>query len=110
MQIIKNKVERDIQRDNFWTQIQIKSPTINKKTSLIVCASYEYLGDKLKKKDLDNASVEKWVDDIILKWQSKGNSIFNEPVHKEVWAITDEGKKNGEIFISEKINSKTISF
>jgi hypothetical protein len=102
MQIVKSTIKSDSSRDNYWARILLKSSE-NKQTFLFVCASHEYIENSLKTNEVSATKVNELIDDVIVEWQSKGNSIFNKPFHLEVRAVTQNGYENGIQFLKNEI-------
>lgn len=107
MQIVTGALHRDFSRDNYWTTVGLVSENSKKKTDVHLCASYEYLSEKLKTDDLNDEVVNNWVVTAVTDLQKKGDLLFNQPVHFEVRAITDDGKQNGLSFLQDKFGLVT---
>ncbi len=107
MRIVTGALHRDFSRDNYWTKVGLVSDASEKKTDIYLCASYEYLSEKLNTDNLSDAVVNDWVLTAVADIQKKGNDLFTEPAHIEVRAITDDGKANGITFLKEKFGLVT---
>lgn len=105
MRIVTGALHRDLSRDNYWTTVGLVSDTSKKKTDIYLCASYEYLSEKLNTEFLNDAVVNAWVATAVIDIQKKGDELFNEPTHFEVRAVTEEGRENGFSFLQEKISA-----
>lgn len=103
MEVIKEKLHKNFSRDNYWTRIFLKSKEKDKKTTVYICASHEYLGEKLKTSNLTDTAISGWVDTVAEEWQSKGMSVFRKPMHFTVCAMTDDGYKNGLNFLKTEV-------
>lgn len=103
MEVIKGRLHRDNSRDNYWARILFKSPENKGETFLYVCASYEYLHYTFNLNKFDDRELERWVDDVVVEWKTKGDAIFKKPFHLDVKAITEEGRLNGINFLKGEI-------
>jgi hypothetical protein len=74
-------------------------------TTILACASHEYLWDSLGIRDLSDEDVQKWTSKVAEKWVTKGDSIFTQAVHLDVYATTGEGHENGLSFLREEIKA-----
>lgn len=103
MRTITGKLYRDSSRDNFWTKVELVSGKQQRKTEVLLCASYEYLCRDLKANKINDKALEKWVLRTITDFQKKGDSIFRKQTHLEVRAVTSDGYKNGISFLKENV-------
>ena len=105
MRTIFTSIKYDNKRDSYWTKVEIKSEKdSNKKTTLLFCASYEYLGEEVKLKNEDK--ITKWFkDDVLNELIKKGEIIFRKPYHLDVRALTIDGYNNGLTFLQNELTS-----
>jgi len=103
MKIIKEKIREDFKRDIYWTRIHFESEDKKNKSTLIVCASWEYILDINRINDVRDFHLNNWLKDVIKKWESLGGDIFNRPIYYDVYANTDEGRENGLEFLKKEI-------
>jgi len=95
------KVREDFARDTYWFKMRYIDE--NRKAVILVCASWEYLSDYYKVTSLKVKHLDDWRMRTILIWQKKNNTIFGKKIHYDVYANTEEGKRNGLEFL-KKIN------
>ncbi|MDB5264500.1 MAG: hypothetical protein JWN64_71 [Parcubacteria group bacterium] len=103
MNVIRGTLHRDNSRDSYWSRILLKSSENKGETFVYVCASYEYLNYTLNIKTLTDEALHGWVDDVIIEWTAKGDSIFKKPFHIDVKAITEEGRLNGLAYLRKEV-------
>lgn len=103
MHTVMTQLHRDFSRDNYWTKVELVSDKQNRKTNIMLCASYEYLSQYLKTEDLNDQVVGTWIGTVVEDIQKKGEVLFDEPNHLEVRAITQDGYQNGIDFLKERI-------
>ncbi len=103
MEIVKGTLHRDNSRDNYWSRVLLKSPENKGETFLYVCASYEYLNYRLNIDTFSDQALQGWVDDVVVEWTAKGDSIFKKPFHLDVKAITEEGRLNGLNYLKKEV-------
>ncbi len=106
MQTITGKLYRDFSTDSFWTKVEFISDQSNRKTEVLLCASYEYLSQGLNRIEVNERAVNEWVARTVADLQKKGDVLFKKPTHFEMKAITEDGYKNGISFLKEKAESK----
>ena len=102
MKIIKGKIAEDFSRDLFWTRIRFISDDSSKKTLLFTCASQEYLDDLFELSGgqrLESKHFEEWITIVEEKWTKLGEDLFNQDLHYDVYANTQEGEANGIDFL-----------
>jgi hypothetical protein len=101
MKIVREKIKENIDRDIYWTRIYFESEDKNRKSKVLACASWEYILDSNRIKEIKDIHIDNWREIVIKKWESLGDDIFNEEVHYDVYANTPEGKINGLEFLKE---------
>jgi len=105
METIKGKIIEDLDRDLYWTRVVFLNDKEDIKTQVLACASLEYLedlyriGNNIK---LTEANLAEWLDGIIKKWSSLNKDLFNQDIHYDVYANTQEGEANGLDFLIAK--------
>ncbi len=99
MKIQVGNIHEEFSRDTYWARIRFESDDSSKQSTVITCASHEYLWDKLGVRDLSKEDLEKWLNAVVEKWKAKEDSIFKEMVYFDVYANTEEGIENGLIFL-----------
>lgn len=107
MKIIKGAIKEDFNRDLYWARIVFLCNDETKKTSVLVCASEEYLMDLYKlagTKKLGQEHFNKWLDIVIAKWSELNDKLFEKDVHYDVYANTQEGEANGIDYLLAKNN------
>jgi hypothetical protein len=104
MKTIKGKIKEDSDRDVYWTRIIFESEDGNRKTKVLAIASWEYFLDSNRISEVKDVHREQWMESVMNKWESLGDSIFDKKVHYDVYANTDEGRLNGLEFL-KKINA-----
>lgn len=104
MQVFKSKLNYSPDRDIYWAKLslKLKDKDSDKKTSVLVCASYEYLGEKINLKGTDDTKINSWYETIVNEWEKKGKQIFRKQCHYDVRAITENGEKNGLKFLKKE--------
>lgn len=99
MKAVTNAVKRDQSRDSFWTKIDFFTEN-NKKTSFLLCASYEYLTENLDSDEVSDELLNNWVQNEVKDIEIQGEVIFNKPQHITVRAVTEDGYQNGVSFLA----------
>ena len=99
MEIIKGIIKEDFDRDVYWTRIIFESEDRSRRTKVLASASWEYLLDSNRISEVKNIHLEQWMESVVNKWESQGDSIFAKMVHYDVYANTDEGRLNGLEFL-----------
>ena len=98
MKIIKGSVKEEFSRDLYWTRIVFLSDDETKKTSILACASQEYLEDLYRLaggQELEQGHFDEWLNTVIEKWLALGDKLFEKDMHYDVYANTKEGEANG---------------
>jgi hypothetical protein len=103
MKITPEKIKEDFKRDTYWLRVYFISDDESRKSTLLVCSSREYLWDLFGARKPEEVKMNQWLAEVIKKWESLGDTIFNSPVQYDVYANTLEGKKNGLKFLKEEI-------
>ena len=109
MKIIKGKIIEDFDRDLYWTRVVFLSKDESKKTQVLACASLEYLEDLYRIGNgtkLTESHLAGWLDNVIKKWSSLNLEFFNQDIHYDVYANTQEGEANGLDFLIVKSQSR----
>ncbi len=101
MKVIKGKINEDFDRDVYWTRIIFESDDGNCRTKVLASVSWEYLLDSNHVAEVTDVHRTHWIESVMNTWKSKGDSIFAKKIHYDVYANTDEGKKNGLEFLKE---------
>lgn len=104
MQIIDSTLQHDFSRDVYWKKVGLISDNTRKETSILLCASYEYLSNELDTEILTDVVVENWATETITEMRSRGDRLFDKTVNYEVRALTSNGLESGFIFLEEKIS------
>ncbi|MCJ7507977.1 MAG: hypothetical protein MUO85_04510 [candidate division Zixibacteria bacterium] len=107
MKITREKIKKDSNRDVFWTKIIFESKEGGRRSKVLASASWEYIIDKNRISEVRDIHLEQWIESVINKWESKGDSIFDKKVHYDVYANTNEGKVSGLEFLKEIDASET---
>jgi hypothetical protein len=103
MKIITEKIKEDLARDSYWLRIYFSSDDGSQKTTLLVCASRQYLWDFFGAFKPEEVDMKAWLDGVVKKWESLGEIIFNNKIQYDVYVNTLEGKKNALKFLKEEI-------
>ena len=62
----------------------------------MVFATLEYLQDHFHRRDINEADLDRWLDEIVIKkWLVLEDSILNQDVHYDIYATTKEGEAKG---------------
>ncbi len=103
MNIKPEKIKEEFTKDTYWTRIHFESEDKSQKSTLLVCASREYLWDLFGARKPEEVKIDQWLQGVIKKWESMADIIFNNKVHYDVYANTPEGSKNGLKFLKEEV-------
>lgn len=103
MKIDKKSLREDFSRDTYWTRIHFESDDQKKRSTVLICASQEYLEDFFHVRELDKIQLDQWLQNIIKKWESLDDKIFEKEIHYDVYANTPEGVANGSKFLQEEV-------
>ncbi len=104
MEIKKGNINEDPSRDLYWVSIVVVNDDL--KTKILACASDEYLFEKYKTQNLTQEIKDNWVDNVVIeKWKKLGNTLFEQDIHYDVYALTQEGEANGFDFLLKKFQS-----
>ncbi len=103
MKINTEKLKDNFNRDNYWTKIYFSSDDDKENTTVLVCASYEYLWTTFNSREFDDLKLSSWLDRVKVRWEKEGSSIFKNTIHYDVYATTNEGKINGLEFLEKEI-------
>jgi len=105
MKIEIQKIKEDIDRDLYWSRIYFFSDDNSKESKVLVCASFEYFQQLLKKDSFQEDDFNSWLQGIVEKWTKLKDEIFNQDIHYDVYATTKEGEAKGLDFLLEKAKS-----
>jgi|GEM_PF-1347410 len=103
MKITSEKIKEEFARDTYWTRLYIESEDGGKKSTVLVCASREYLWDLFGAKKPEEVKMDQWLNEVIKKWESLRETVFNNSVHYDVYTNTREGAVNGLKFLKEEV-------
>lgn len=106
MKVQRGAVHEEFNRDLYWVKISFLSDDERKKTDILACSSWEYwhgvrrlpIGEKILDADLNI-----WREEVISKWMSFGEEIFNQGIHYDIYATTKEGEANGIDFLMRDV-------
>lgn len=104
MRIEKGEIREDLRRDIYWIKIRLFSDNDSRTTELLICTSIEYLSDLLmvpRGHKIEHEHLEKWFKSVEEKWLKFGEAIFDQDIHFEVCATTQEGREAGLAFLSD---------
>jgi hypothetical protein len=101
MEVQVERVNKESSRDTYWTRIHLNSD--KKETSVLVCASQEYLWYQQGIRRFTPEYLAMFMKSIGDKWRNKGDGVFVKPVHYDVYAVTKEGMQNGEQFLKMEV-------
>lgn len=104
MRIVSSAVYYVPDRDMYWMRIcfqNIAQPM--KKSTVLACASHEYLWDISNAFDISEVRLDQWSNNVLKKWKEVGESIFREVVHYDVYAISQDGVNNGLKYLKENV-------
>ena len=105
MKTERQKLKEDSTRDLYWSRIYFISDDGLKKSKVLLCASFEYIQQLLKKDAFEEADFDSWLEKVVKKWIKLKDDIFNQDIHYDVYATTKEGEANGLDFLLEKAKS-----
>lgn len=96
------KIHYDFDRKTYWTRIYAKSN--GRESVILVCASRNFLQDYFKlRESISDEKLKEWFVEVLKKWEVKGEKIFEQKVHYDVYSMTAEGLKNGIEFLKNEI-------
>ncbi len=102
MKVEVEDVKEEFARDTYWTRIRLSADD-RRNTSVLVCASLEYLWNLKGTRHFNAEQLNQWMRKVGSEWQAKGDAVFSTPVHYDVYAMTNEGKVNGLEFLQTKV-------
>lgn len=108
MKTIPSAIERESDRDLYWTKIIFLSDDKTKKSSVFACISEEKLTDSFRlagEKKLEQKYLDEWVASVVNKWSALGERILDQDVHYDVYSNTSEGEANGLDFLITKVQA-----
>lgn len=103
MSVVKGEIREDVNRDIYWTKIHFESEDKSCKSTVLACASWEYILDANHINEVRDDHLKQWQEGVIKKWESFGDKIFDDELHYDVYATTPEGKLNGEEFLKIEV-------
>jgi len=102
MNIKAERIRENFERDLYWTRIYFESVNRKHMSTVVTCASWEYIIDTNRINEVKDLHLNQWIEKVIKKWKSLGNEIFKKKIHYDVYASTAEGKINGLEFLKKK--------
>ena len=72
-------------------------------STVLVCASYEYLEDLYGAQSIDDVDLDLWLEEVIKKWQGLCEDIFKAKIHYDSYVNAGQGKINGINFLKNEI-------
>lgn len=105
MNIKKGKIREDINRDIYRARVYFESDDRKHASTVLACASWEYILDSNRINEVEAKHLNQWLEEVIKKWRSFGDKIFEKERHYDVYANTPEGEVNGLEFLQKEINS-----
>jgi len=103
MKIEKEMLRDDFHRDTYWSRIHFESDDGTKRSTVLFCASHEYLWDLFRARKFEEVQLNRWHESVIKKWEKVGDKVFKKAVHYDVYSNTNEGKVNGFDFLKNEI-------
>jgi hypothetical protein len=94
-------IKEEQNRDTYWVRIHLKAPSVDKRSTIIACASYEYLSGFAGTNTVDTLDLSRWAEKVAKKWTREGPKVLSRPVHYDVYALTQKGKQRGREFLKE---------
>ncbi|MEO8665777.1 MAG: hypothetical protein ABI462_09795 [Ignavibacteria bacterium] len=101
--IDKENISEEKSRDLYWGRFIIKDENSDRKTKVLLCASWEFLCDEFRVENLTPSQINLWYESIIEKWVLKGEEIFSLPIHYLTFTNTEEGKENALKFLMTEV-------
>ncbi|MFC1626851.1 hypothetical protein ACFL1P_01455 [Patescibacteria group bacterium] len=105
IKVSRNNITEDSSRDIFWSKVVFISANNRKSSSVLFCASKEYLeNNNLLEMDgkMIGASANTWINLVIKKWKTLKNEIFNRKVHYDVYTNDPTVETEGLNFLLKK--------
>ncbi len=99
MKFKEQNLKNDFSRDIYWTQIYVFSDDEKLVSRILICASYEFFCNLLKKTTFNENELENWKKEIVKKWVDKGDNLLDKDIHYDVYSTTEEGEDNGLNFL-----------
>lgn len=99
MKILKGTIQEDFSRDIYWVKIIILSDADDRKSKILACLTQEYLDDLTNNNTEVATALNVWLGEVIKKWQKIGDQIFDQDVHYDVYASSQNGEANGLDFL-----------
>jgi len=94
MKIISGEIKEDSLRDCYWKRVHFKSDDESQKTTLLICASEEYIFSLFNTTEPEEIKIKQWFEKIVENWKSRKDEIFNKEVYYDPYANTPEGIEN----------------
>ena len=107
MKVEKKEVEENFSKDLFWTRTIFTSDDDLEKSEVLMGASQEYFDESQElsgNQKLTKEILDKWLNIAISKWLKLGKEIFEQDVHFDFYATSQEGEANGIRFLLTKVN------
>lgn len=105
IKVSSNDIIEDSSKDIFWSKIDFSSSDDKKTSSVLFCASKEYLEDRsfLKRnEEMVDKGASAWTNLVIKKWRTLNDEIFNERVHYDVYTNDPAAEVKGLNFLLKK--------
>lgn len=101
MNVINTKITEVPERELYWTRIIFTER--DRKSVVYTSCSKEYLEANYKEKTKE--SLSNWQETVIKKWKALGKVIFDQGIHFDIYAQTNEGEANGLDFLLKKVQA-----
>lgn len=106
MKIISKEINNDTSRAFYWMRVYLGSDDESQETKLLVCVTHNYIFHLFNRVvKLEEIELNKWFEDIIKKWESRGEVIFKKKINYESYAKTPEGMEACTKFLKEEVAS-----
>ena len=95
-------VKEEFSRDTYWTRVHLQADR-NRDTSVLVCASLEFLWNKYGRREFTQEFLSQWAVTVADQWKIRGEELLDNPIHYDVYAVTEEGRMNGFEFLKKEV-------
>ena len=102
MDLIQEDIQYEFLRMTYWVRVHLKSE--NRQSVVLVCASKNYISDYFHlTAPIQEIDKKAWMKKILKDLEQKGESLLEKDVNYKVYAMTDEGYKNGLEFLQNEV-------
>lgn len=100
MKLTPEEAHYEPKRFLYWTRIIAEFDEDTTSTTVMVCASRQYISDKYKLSvPITDEHIETWLNDVIKELETESEEFKGQEEYRKAYSFTAEGQQNGMEFL-----------